>query len=369
MVCASALFGADPSRTEAHVLVLVTASLLLAALLMSRIYRSSGVKASVALPARVFVGDEFEFSVQLDNGSEREFTRLRVDPPRLGRDGAIVRAPTEVQRLEPHGREHSKGSARFMRRGVHQIEPFRIAPLLPLGLSQGTGVLTPSARLIVAPRPARVAGLRALTTLHRAEGASRATRGDDSWLAGVRPYRPGDPLRHLHARSWARHGSPMVREYHEEQSISLAVLVDDESGDDAARFEAALSLAAGVIACVSRSEARIAWVACGSDLEVLHEARGENALNQALDHLALVEAQAALRPEIVLDRVSDHLDRLSLLVFVAVRWDEARAQLVTSIRDRGLDCSVLVLDDPAPAAARARTVPRTAIQSGAELHL
>jgi len=44
---------------------------------------------------------------------------------------------------------------------------------------------------------------------------ARIANGDATDLLGVRPYRPGDPVRDLHARSWARHGSPMVREYQE----------------------------------------------------------------------------------------------------------------------------------------------------------
>ena len=39
-----------------------------------------------------------------------------------------------------------------------------------------------------------------------------------------------DIVRDLHARSWARHGSPMVREYHEEYFPRIGIVLDTDSG-------------------------------------------------------------------------------------------------------------------------------------------
>src|SRR6185369_4338423 len=105
--------------------------------------------------------------------------------------------------------------------------------------------------------------------------------GDATDLLGVRPYRPGDPVRDLHARSWARHGSPMVREYQEEYFTRIGVVVDaDASAASPAHVEAALSLAAGVIACLCRGEALVDVLVTGEHLEQFSLGRSLGSLDQ-----------------------------------------------------------------------------------------
>ena len=94
--------------------------------------------------------------------------------------------------------------------------------------------------------------------------------GESMDLLGVRPYRPGDPARDLHARSWARTGQPVVREFQEEYFSRVGVVVDiDGSLEDPPRFEASLSLAAGVIARLSRGEALIDLLVVGEEVHSL----------------------------------------------------------------------------------------------------
>ena len=58
-VCVAILFALDIVRTESHLLVLETASLLFASLLFTRAYRLTGVAAELHAPPRVTIGDHF----------------------------------------------------------------------------------------------------------------------------------------------------------------------------------------------------------------------------------------------------------------------------------------------------------------------
>ena len=91
-------------------------------------------------------------------------------------------------------------------------------------------------------------------------------------------------MRDLHARSWARTGIPVVREYQEEYFSRIGVIVDtDEDAADPRTFEAALSLAAGVVAHLSRGEALIDLLVVGDHVHSLTLGRSLGFLEQALD--------------------------------------------------------------------------------------
>ena len=55
---------------------------------------------------------------------------------------------------------------------------------------------------------------------------SNTRSGAGSEFADHRPYHPGDDLRHVNARLWARLGKPMVRQYQQEQARSFLLVVD-----------------------------------------------------------------------------------------------------------------------------------------------
>jgi uncharacterized protein (DUF58 family) len=371
VACASIFLSADPGGTESHVLVLATLSLLASALLVTRAYRLSDVSAELRVPRRVTVGEEVEIAIQLRNHAAKEQRCLRVELPFLPWDGAFRGVPPDIACLSAFGRATSICRAAFSARGVHQLDPFRVARLLPLGLSQGRPLSTSGAQLVVVPRVARVTSLRtAENRRHQPGGVSRASRtGDATDLLGIRPYRPGDPMRDLHARSWARHGAPMVREYQEEFFTRIGVVVDSDASAGTARVEAALSLAAGVVAHLCRGEAIVDVLLTQDHAEKLSLGRSLGSLEHALDVLAAVRERPGFSSQSLLARLGPHLERLSSVVFVALAWDEARAALVDAIRARNVAVRALVIGDgPAPN-ADVTPVPLAALQERRELWL
>ncbi len=371
--CVAVLFAGDIVRTESHVLVLASTSLIFASLLFTRAYRLTGVTAEVRAPPRVAVGDEVTITVSLrgdDNAPEHR--SIRIERPLLPWDGTWIGEPARIARLVAGGRASTVARARFIARGEHHIDPFRALALLPLGLTQGAPLRTEGARFVVVPRVARVVSL-AMPANPRPQpgGASRASRtGAATDLLGVRPYRPGDPVRDLHARSWARHGVPVVREYQEESFARLGVIVDsDASAATAAHFEAALSLAAGVIANLCRGEALVDVLVVGEYARSLPSGRGLGLLDHALDVLAVVEPGGEFSADRTLTHLAPHLEHLSSLVLILLAWDDARAALASAIRARGTNCQVLIVGDRTLRAPHATTVALDAIVAGEALSL
>ena len=93
------------------------------------------------------------------------------------------------------------------RRGWMAVPRMRISSTLPFGLFRAWSWITPAQRVLVYPRilvdskpPAR-----------NDDPAERITGGDE--FAGLRDYRPGDPIRHVAWKPSARHDHLLVREF------------------------------------------------------------------------------------------------------------------------------------------------------------
>lgn len=368
---ASAVLALDVGRTEAHVLILATTALITTSLAFTRLYRLSGVTVEARAPRRIPVGEELGLTVSVFNDGNAAHRAIRIEAPLLPWDGRYTHVPATIDELGPGGRVHASVRARFLARGEHHLDAFRVALLLPLGLSQGTPLFTSGVRFVVVPKTARVVSLPVnRRQTQQPSGPVHACRGGDATaLLGVRQYRPGDPVRDLHARSWARHGLPVVREYQEEQSLRAGILLDTcGKGTPPKILEAALSLAAGIAAHLSKSEESIDVLVVGGHAARL-SGKNQAALDQALDVLAGVRATATFSADRMLAGLGPHLSRLSSLFFIALGWDDSRASVAATIRMRGVSCPTFVVSERELSAADVTRVGPDVILSGETLFL
>jgi uncharacterized protein (DUF58 family) len=362
---AAAALGLDVGATQIFIVLAALMGLLAASLLVRRPFRLDGVTMTVSTAPRMAMGEEMTFSIRLENKGRRDHHGVRIGGPFLPWDGSFTGPQPVVQALPAGGAARVECRARFLERGEHHLDPFRAGALDPIGLTLGPLIRSEECKFIVVPRIARIARLATpMARKYQPGGVALASKtGESMELAGVRPYRPGDPIRDLHARTWARVGVPVVREYQEEYFTRIGVVLDiDRQVSDERTLEAALSLAAGVLQHLSRGEALIDLLVVGDRVHTLTLGRSLGVLDQALDLLACATAGPALRANELAARLAAHLPRLSCVVFVALAWDGERIQLVERIRSSGVSCRTLLVE-PAPAKRRGaarRPAPDTA---------
>ncbi len=340
----------DVRQTDVYALFCVLASLLYASLVLSRVRRLDRVTLEVIAPRRVSVGEPITFTLVCRNAGTLPAFGLRVRGPFLPWDGRWLTGRPTMRLLGPGTSARVTLQARFTRRGEHFLDSFSVAPLVPLGLALGRKVETAGVPFLAVPRIANVVGLRTPHgPRHHPGGVALASKtGESMDLLGIRPYRAGDPVRDLHARSWARTGAPAVREYQEEYFSRIGVIVDtDRDAAAPATLEAALSLAAGVVAQLARGEALIDLLVVGDSVHSLTLGRSLGFVEQALDLLAAVEPGGAPDARVILDRMASHLPRLSSVVLIALAWDEPRRALADRIRAGGVGCTTLLVRDDA----------------------
>jgi uncharacterized protein (DUF58 family) len=366
----------DVTNTQVYLLFSVLLSVMFASLIVSPSLRLPERSLRVLAPARVFVGAEASFVVECARTAPGPTTALlRVEGPFLPYFGRWLTRPAPIADVGFGASSSAILKARFSKRGDLTLGRFRVSALVPLGLASGPPLQSAPVRLRVVPRPANVLRLgMALATRHQPGGVALASRtGESMDLRGVRPYRKGDRIRDLSARTWARTGKPAVREYQEEYFTRVGVVLDcvapeqKRSARSEDAFEAAVSLTAGVVAHLGRGDALVDLLVTSGEIHALTLGRSLGFLEQALDHLAAAEIAASVDRARLLALLAPYLVRLSAVVMVVDGWDEAREAFLRAVEKNGVRVHCLAVGEPAGGAVK--TVSVASILSGQGLIL
>ncbi len=196
----------------------------------------------------------------------------------------------------------------FPTRGRFASVPVRVSAAFPFGLLQydqpgGTG---PELLVLPTPGAADPDGLRQWVLRYvggdgRARKVLRRVTSDQADVRGVRPYRPGDPIRTIHWRSSARRRELMVREYDAAPAPELVLVVEpwlptDPTPRQRENLEAALSLAVTVVRTWSRVYGTRLTVAVAGEEPPRTIPATDEGVREALAPLAGVVGSEAFEP-------------------------------------------------------------------------
>ena len=210
------------------------------------------------------------------------------------------------------------------RRGVHAFRPVEVTSRGLVGLVLARRQFEIGHRIVVWPqvRPVAKLALAHLAPAFEGRAADIRTRQPDD-LYGVRDYRPGDSLAHIHWRSSARRGGLVVREFERTAGATVAIIVDLDQRQEPGRLDEAARAAASLLRAALEHQADA--VMAGWD-QTLAQRQGWEA---AMDWLAGVTPSGPPVAE-VLASVRDVLGRHLIVVAASARTpaDEAGVTVV-----------------------------------------
>lgn len=225
-----------------------------------------------------------------------------------------------------------------------------VARLEPLGLCRSYFIQELPGSVLVLPQTyvlpeIGLPGQRHYQPEHR---VSAAGSGDGEEISGLREYRPGDALRDIHWKSFARTGKPVVKEYQPEFFERHALLLDTCAPPGAA-FEEAVSLAASYVGNVRTGECLLDLLFIGAQCLCFTSGPGELQAEALIRVLAGVQAcpdesLLALQAAVVSRR-----PELSGCICILRAWDGQRQQMIQAFRQLGLPLHVLLVAGQAPA--------------------
>ncbi|HNS00572.1 MAG TPA: DUF58 domain-containing protein [Planctomycetota bacterium] len=241
-------------------------------------------------------------------------------------------------------------------RGEYALGPVAVRFYDPLGLFLRTRRFSEQSRFAVLPKPLPLArlGLEGRSALLSAANPDRQTRGESIKFYGVREYRSGDSLRHVHWKASARLARLVVRQFEASVSSQITIFLDlaraNLAGTGAeATVEYAIRAAAAIAAAAVAQGHEIQLFAEGESPFVTKLGSGAEHLGYLLRRLAVAKPKGA-RP--LPDIVARHAERVpqGSHVFLILAGggggnEKAFARACAYLRGRHASIAALVVDD------------------------
>ena len=253
------------------------------------------------------------------------------------------------------------------RRGSFQLPDLRAYSTFPFYLGRSGKVSKPVPPLLVLPSFEPLAGLTLPVGSRYQPGGIALTShvGESPEYIGNREYVPGEPVRRLDFRAWARTGKPVVREYQEEYYSRVALILDTyvapgrrPGPEGFADLEAVISLTAAVAESLSDGEYLIDLFAAGPELHVFQSGRHTAHFDNVLEILAGVEPCRSDPIAKLAPALGEELLRISTAVVILLDWSDSRRRLLERIAEAGCRLkTVLVVRDHDSAPADAAEIP------------
>jgi uncharacterized protein (DUF58 family) len=291
---------------------------------------------------------EFVAQMKSDDRRTGSFRIIKKRPPKLPRFHAKIKeqalpvlpvGETVNVNLEIH--PVRRGVVRFT--GVVMARPdpfglFKSFQRLPL---PGTVLILPK-RYVLPPIP-----LPGSMKYQQGGVAMASSVGESEEFVSLRDYRPGDPLRHIHWRSWARFGEPIVKEFQDEFFVRHALILDTFlDAPESLAFEEAVSIAASFACTIQTQESLLDLLFVGAQAYCFTAGRGLAYTEQMLEILAAVQTCRTQSFETLQTLVLNHASLVSGCIVILLAWDESRRELVKKLRLLGVPLLVLVITEP-----------------------
>jgi uncharacterized protein (DUF58 family) len=236
-----------------------------------------------------------------------------------------------------------------LRRGVLHFTGMTLARPDPLGLFRAFSRTILPQTVLILPRRYPLPPIALPGALRYQEGgvALAANVGRSEEFVALREYRHGDPLRHIHWRSWAKTGKPIVKEFEDEFFVRHALVLDtfdDEPNSEV--LEEAVSVAASFACTILTQESLLDLLFVGNQSYCFTAGRGLAHADQILEILASVKNCGDKRFEALEYLVINHISAVSGCICVFQKWDGARKRFVEKLHALGVPLLVLVIVRP-----------------------
>ncbi len=325
-------------------LVVVAAPFALVAALGLLLARASSIDADVELGTdRTLEGEEIDVRLTLaaDAGAERVEVLLQL-PRRL----VVLEGDNPVQlRLADGERRELTYRLRCARWGAFRIGRVYLRTHDWFGLFRREAVLDRRVPLKVYPSEESVRNLlRPLETQVFAGNHVARQKGEGIEFADLRPFVPGDRIRHVNWRASARRGELWINEHHAERNADVVILLDSfaeaRSGDHST-LDPALRAAGTLAARYLAQKDRVGFVTFGGVLNWLLPTTGAVQLYRIVD--AMLDTQVVLsyawRDVATVPRRT--LPPQALVLALTPLLDDRSEAALLDLRGRGFDLVVV----------------------------
>jgi uncharacterized protein (DUF58 family) len=248
--------------------------------------------------------------------------------------------------LPPGGEQEVLAQVVPLRRGRLTLTGLAIVRTDPFGLWKSYKKIPMPQTVLVLPKryPLPTIPLPGTRKYQPGGVALASSVGDSEEFLSLRDYRPGDPLRRIHWKSWAKRGEPIVKEYQDEFFVRHALILDTfQARESSEILEEALSVAASFAYTIQTQESLLDLMFVGAEAYCFTSGRGIAHVDRMLEILASVQPCSDKPFSTLSALVMERTSLLSGCVCVLLSWDEERQKLIHLLKALGLPVLVLLI--------------------------
>lgn len=254
----------------------------------------------------------------------------------------------KVAHLPPRGEAETQVELLPLRRGVLRFTGATIARMDPMGLYRSFVHVTNVQTVLILPKRYPIPPIALPGSLKYQEGgmamASNVGRSDE--FVSLRDYRRGDPMRHIHWRSWAKAGKPIVKEFEDQFFVRHALVLDTFTDDPRSEIlEEAISVAASFACTVLTQESLLDLLFVGAESYCFTAGRGLGDADQMLEILAAVQPCRNRPFQMLENLVVKHAAAVSGCICIFLEWDDARQNFIKKLRALNVPLMVFVVTE------------------------
>ncbi len=379
----SAVFGFDTRTTLSFQIFSITLLLLLTSISLSIFFRG---KFSIEriLPDYGTVGTPLYYSCIIKNKNRKprkgliliddlntpfptidEFaktqdpldkTRNRIDRfigyPRLVntmqkcRGGSIP--PVSIDYIAENSTSEEHIQLTPLRRGYLNFKSIRLAQADPFGLFQAQKLFKDKDSLLILPKLYKTSSLniQGKRTYQRGGVNNASSTGDSQEFISLRDYRPGDPLRSIHWKSFAKTNNPVVKEYNDEFFVRYGLILDNylnNKNEDI--FEDAVSIAASFMSSQKEQETLLDLMFIGNNTYRFTSGRGLGGTENILEVLACINPAYESNIKDMELMLKDYRHECSGLICIFLDLNDERKEILNVLSEFNIPVKVLVITD------------------------
>ena len=298
------------------------------------------LEVAVETPACVECGQNFQIRYHVKNTGALPALDLTLESLLFPNPVEVRLESVHVPFVEAGASCRLAGTGTARRRGCYQLPPFRWDTRFPMGLWRcGRTDWKQVRHLCVYPRFVRLDDLRIPLGARNRQETHTARHLSRSALEfhACREFRQGDAVRHLHPRSSARRGVPVVKEFLAEGHGRTAVIVDTLAPSLLAALwslrpdphcEAVLSLGASIVEYLARQDHVVEFLVAGPGLYRFESAGRMGFFQEVLDILAGLEPVFKDPLPVLQPLLIDEISAIQSVCLVLGSWNQQRAALV-----------------------------------------
>jgi uncharacterized protein (DUF58 family) len=368
---ASAIVGLDTNQTMAYQAFTFLLSLLMISLISGLFFRAR-FSVRRMLPRFATVHEPLAYKIIVKNETPKKEAGLFViesqefeeplppnatSPPHYslrrlaqifsGKEGDNFQEGS-LPILPPHGEGEVNMEITPARRGYLRLSASTISRPDPFGLCKSSVKVPSPQSVLVLPRryplpPIQLPGTRR----YQPGGVSLAISvGDSEEFISLRDYRPGDPLRRIYWRGWAKTDKPIVKEYQGEFFVRHALILDTFQKSQADEvFEEAVSVAASFASSITTQESLLDLMFVGIEAYCFTSGRGVSQAEKMLEILASVQPCRDKPFPMLLPLVLSRAELLSGCICILLAWDNQRKELIDRLQALNIPLLVLIVRD------------------------